>query len=239
MLDRITLWVDVVAAAADVLLLARVLQLRLQRVYLFITLACALSVFFDGVQLWFGLNSHESMRIGLYSRFLYALVYPLAAWDVFEEMTPQIAQLRRTAAGRLITGLFLAALFGFIMSLFITSEDNNNQSIFSNTLAFVLWAGSTTATLGFLWTLQRALKAQNIARPNNTFVWMTFYQLTMLAEIVACFGGMLVATTNATVAGVLDICLLVYGLIITVWCTTKLKRIPSDVSTTTAQAGAA
>jgi hypothetical protein len=237
MLDQITLWVDVVATAADVLLLARVLQLRLQRVYLFITLACALSVFFDFVQLWFGLNSQESARIGLYSRFLYAAVYPLAAWDIFEEIKAQVAHMRRIAAGRLITGLFLAALFGFLMSLFITGDDNQSAFL-STTLATVLWAGSTTATLGFLWSLQRSLKAQQIVRPNNTFVWMTFYQLMMLAEIVACFGGVLVAATNATVAGVLDICLLIYGLIITVWCMARLKRVPSD-ATTTASADAA
>lgn len=236
MLDHITLWVDMVASAADVLLLARVLQLRLQRVYLFITLACALAVFFDGVQLWFGINSQESARVGLYSRFLYAVVYPLAAWDVFEEMKPQVSQMRRIAAGRLITGLFLAALFGFLLSLFITGDDT--QSLVSTTVATVLWAGSTTATLGFLWSLQRALKAQHLIRPNNTFVWMTFYQLTMIAEIVACFGGVLVAATNAIAGGVLDICLLLYGLIITVWCTARLKRIPSD-ATTTASAGAA
>ena len=148
MLDHITLWVDIVATGADVLLLARVFQLRLQRVYLFITLACALAVFFDGVQLWFGLNSQESARIGLYSRFLYALVYPLAAWDVFEEMTPQVAQLRRIAAGRLITGLFLAALFGFLMSLFFTGDDT--QSLLSMTLATVLWAGSNFQTVRVL-----------------------------------------------------------------------------------------
>jgi hypothetical protein len=231
MLDQVILWVDIVATAAEALLLVRVLQLRLQRIYLFITLACALSVFFDGVQLWLGLQSAESQRVFVYSRFLYAALYPLVAWDVFEEMKAQVSQMRRVAIGRLISGLFFAALFGFILTLLISSDQE--QQGLSTALAIILWAGASAATLAFLWTLQRALKAQQIGRPNNTFVWMTFYQLTLLSELVACFGTTLEALLNASkvAQGVLDICLSLYVFVITVWCTAKLKRIPSDVST--------
>jgi uncharacterized membrane protein YeaQ/YmgE (transglycosylase-associated protein family) len=230
MLDKVVLWVDIAGTAVDALLLARVLQLRLQRIYVFITLACAIGVFFDLVQLWLGLNSEESQRVFLYSRFLYALLYPLVAWDVFEEMKGQVSQMRRVAIGRLISGLFFAALFGFIMTLFVSGDQG--QGILSTTLAIILWAGASAATLAFLWTLQRALKKQQIERPNNTFVWMTFYQLTLLAEIVACFGGVLASLLNATLQGILNVCLLLYGVSITVWCVTKLRRVPSDVSTT-------
>ncbi len=230
MLDHIILWVDVAATAADALLLARVLQLRLQRVYLFITLACALSVFFDGVQLWLGINSDESQRVFLYSRFLYAFLYPLVAWDVFEEMKAQVSQMRRVAIARLISGLFFAALFGFIVTLFLGGDQE--QPVLSTMLAVILWAGSSTATLAFLWSLRRALRAQQMPRPNNTFVWMTFYQLTLIAEVIACFAAVLGTFLNVAARDVLDICLLTYGLLITVWCATKLRRVPSDVSTT-------
>lgn len=230
MLDQVILWVDIAATAADALLLARVLQLRLQRVYLFITLACIIGLFFDGVQLWLGINSDEMQRVFMYSRFLYAFLYPLAAWDVFEEMKGQALQMRRIAIGRLISGLLFAALFGFILTLFISSDQEQPGSTMA--LAIILWAGSSTATLAFLWSLQRALKKQQMARPNNTFVWMTFYQLILIAEIVACFGGVLASFLNATAQNVLDICLSTYGLFVTIWCVAKLKRVPSDVSTT-------
>jgi hypothetical protein len=236
MLERIVLWVDIVATAADALLLARVLQLRLQRVYLFIALACLVGLFFDIVQLWWGLNSIESQQIGLYSHFLYAFLYPLVAWDVLEEMKDQISRMRRIAMGRLISGLFLSTLCGFILSLFVTGDEG--QPVVGITLAVVLWAGSSAATLGFLWSLQRAFKTQKIARPNNTFVWMTFYQLVLLAELVACFGSMLGSFLNTIAQGVITICLLVYSLLITVWCVVRLKRVPSDVPTTTANADA-
>jgi hypothetical protein len=235
MLDHVTFWVDIAATAADALLFARVLQLRLQHMYLFITLACGIEVFFDGVQLWLGINSDASQRVFVYSRFLYAFLYPLAAWDAFEEIKGPVLQIRRLAMGRLITGLFFAALFGFIISLLLSGQEG--QSLLSTTLAIILWAGSSTATLAFLWSLQRALKAQQVVRPNNTFVWMTFYQLTMIAEVVSCFGGVLASLSNATVLGILNICIVIYGLAITVWCAAKLKRVPSDVSTA-ASAGA-
>lgn len=229
MLDRVTLWVDVAATAADALLLARVLQLRLQRVYLYITLFCALTVFFDAVQLWFGIHSEESQRIFIYSRFLYVLLYPLAAWDVFEEIKPQVQQIRRLALGRLVTGLFFAALFGLLVSLVVSVDEG--QSPVGATVALVLWAGSSVATLGFLWSLHRALRTQQTPMPNNTFVWLAFLQLILLAELVSCFGGMLAQFGGPTVVGVLDVSLLTYGLAITVWCTAKLKRTPSGVPT--------
>jgi hypothetical protein len=219
----------VAGTAADTFLLLRVLQLRLTRTYLFITLACALAVFFDGVQLWLGINSEGWERVLLYSRFLYALVYPLAAWDVFEEMKGQVLQMRRIAIGRLISGLFFAALFGFILTLFVSSDQG--QPVMSATLAIILWAGSSAATLAFLWSLWRALKVQQIVRTNNTFVWMTFYQLTLIAELVSCFASVLASFLNTTAQGAMDISLALYGILITVWCATKLKRAPSDVST--------
>ncbi|HZS54931.1 MAG TPA: hypothetical protein VFA65_11040 [Bryobacteraceae bacterium] len=230
MLDHVIHWLDIAGTAVDALLVVRVLQLRLYRIYLFITLACVLSVFFDAVQLWLGINSDENQRVFIYSRFLYAFLYPVVAWDAFEEIKDQVSKLRRLAIGRLISGLFFAALFGFIVTLFISADQE--QPALSATLAIILWAGSCTASLAFLWSLQRALKAQQITRPNNTFVWMTFYQLTLIAEIAACFGGVVTSFLNATAQGVLNICLLTYGILITAWCVTKLKRLPSDVSTT-------
>lgn len=232
MLDQVILWVDIAGVAAEVLLLMRVLQLRLQRVYLFIALACGLTAFLDLAQLWWGLNSSESQRIFIYSRFLYAAVYPLVAWDAFEEMKPQAMSMRRMAAARFISALFVTAVFGFILTLFMTADQDQSGGV-STGMAIILWAGSSAATLAFLFTLQRALKAQHITRPHNTFVWMTFYQLMLIGELVACFSDTVAAVMRATplTTGVLEICLLLYSLAITVWCMARLKRIPVDVST--------
>ncbi|HEX4748992.1 MAG TPA: hypothetical protein VH302_05570 [Bryobacteraceae bacterium] len=229
MIDRIDLWVFIAGTAADALLLARVLQLRLPRTYLYITLACIIGLFFDAVQLWFGIRSEETQRIFLYSRFLYAFLYPLAAWDVIEEMKGPVLQLRRVLAGRLVTGLLLTAAFGFILSLFLTSD--NDQPFMSTALALVLWAGASSSTLGFLWSMQRGVKAQQLVRPHNTFVWMTFYQLILLGEVVSCLGGALATLANATVETLVEIVINLFVLGVTIWCIASLKRVSTDVQT--------
>ena len=70
MLDQVTHWIEIASAAVDGLLLLRVLQLKLQRIYVFITLACVLSLFFDGVSIWLGTQSREAGMAFLYSRFV-------------------------------------------------------------------------------------------------------------------------------------------------------------------------
>ena len=228
-LDHVLYWLGIAGTGIDALLLARVLQLRLQRTYLFITLACVLSLFFDGVQLWLAKDDVGNARVFLYSRLLWAFVYPLVAWDVFEEMRPQIAKLRRAATARLVSGLFFAALFGFIMTLVVNSDQEHADT--TGVLSIILWAGSCTASLAFLLSLQRALKAQQLLRPNNTAVWLVFYELTLVAEIVACFGEVVTSVMRETTAlDALNICLMIYGIAITVWCAVRLRRIPGDLA---------
>src|SRR3982751_582503 len=100
MLHQASHWTEIAGIAVSALLLCRVLALRLHRVYLFITLVCLLDLLFGGIELWLGDRSQASSRIFLYSRFVYAFVYPMVAWDVFEEMKAQVGKLRRLAIGR-------------------------------------------------------------------------------------------------------------------------------------------
>src|SRR5690348_9407538 len=181
MLEQATHWLEIAGTALDGLLLLRVLQLRLHRVYAFLTLACGLAVFFDTVGLWLGTQSEENMRVFLYSRFLYILIYPLVAWDVFEQMADQIGGLRRMAMGRLISGLVLTGILGLLIAS--SGEDASDSSIVG-TLAIILWAGASAATLAFLFTVQKILKAQSVELPHNTFVWMRYFELSFLAEVV-------------------------------------------------------
>ena len=207
-------------------------MLRLHRIYLFITLACLLALFFDLVALWLGTSSAEGQRVFLYNRFLYAILFPLAAWDSFEEVKTQIAKLRRLAAARLVSGLFFAAIFGLIMSAFFETKDANGGSALVTTLGLILWAGSSTASLAFLWTLHRQIRAQNIARPNNTFVWMTYYELSLIGEVLSCLSLLVLASAAAYVssqtADTLNIAFNSYGILVTAWCILKLRAVASD-----------
>lgn len=228
MLDQVNHWIDIAAAAVDGLLLCRVLLLKLHRMYLFITLACLLDLFFDVVLLWLGTGSQESSRVFLYSRFLYAFVFPAIAWDVFEEIKPQISKLRKLAIMRLISGLLLAAIFGFVISAFAGSDVNDSEPALPATLALVLWAASSTASLAFLWTLHKGARAQKISLPNNTFVWLIFYELSFVAEVLVCLFSIAAPLLNSMGASLFELTLAIYGIVITAWCIVRLRALPPD-----------
>ena len=231
MLIQVNHWMEILGTGVDVLLLGRVLMLRLPKVYLFITLVCVLTVFFDGVGLWLGTGSAENFKVFLYSRFLWAVMYPLASWDVFEEVKTQIAKLRRAAIGRLISGLFFAAVFSLIFFAFVDTGDGSNEPNLAGTLGIILWAGSSTASLAFLWTIHRAMRAQNVVIPNNTSVWLIFYELSLVAEVLSCV-MLLLPLKEGNLSRGIELVFLLYSIAVTVWCMLRLR--PSSANTESA-----
>jgi hypothetical protein len=229
MLHQTSHWIEIAGFAISALLLCRVLLLRLYRVYLFITLACTLDVLFNGVSLWLGGPSPAYDRLFIYSRFIYALVYPMAAWDVFEEIKAQVDKLRRLAIGRLISGLFFAVIFGLIMAAFIDTDNANGGSVVAFTLALVFWAGSTTASLAFLFTIHRVLRTQPMAKPSNTSVWMYYFGLSFLAEVIFCFLLIGMQGASETANDVLTIAFDSFSIALTSWCILRLRPAMSDL----------
>ncbi len=228
MLHQATYWTEITGFAVNAVLLCRVLALRLYRVYLFITLACILGLLFDGAVFWLGEKSQASTRIFIYSRFVYAFVFPMVAWDVFEEMKAQVAKLRRLAIARLISGLFFAVVFGLIMAAF--ADDSSGEPVLVGILALVLWVGTSTASFAFLYTMYRTLRTQPIVRPNNTNVWMYYYGLSFLAEVLFCFSWFVTDSIKSeTLGDVLAMVFTIFDIALTGWCIFKLRAIPSDL----------
>jgi len=222
MLTQIIHWMQVAGTAFDVALLARVLLLRLHRTYLFITLACVVAVLFDGADLWLGFGSDASARLFFYSRFLCVIVFPLAVWDVFEEIKTRVAQIRRFAIARLISGMLFTVLLAFVTSAFYEVDT-------VVTMGLVLWAGAATASLAFLITMHRVIRAQALELPRNTSVWMRFYEFSLAGELLGCFAFVLLQLVKSeTVRGSVELALTLYGMAITAWCVWKLRRIPSE-----------
>jgi hypothetical protein len=228
MLTQVNHGIEVAAIAVDALLLLRILQLRLYRTYLFITLACVVGLFFDSVGLWLGTDSRESVRVFLYSRFLYAFIFPAASYDVWEEVKTHIARIRKLALFRLVASLTLTAILGLIIAGLSGNEENGNET-FVGTFAIILWAAASTASLAFLWSLHRLTRAQKMVLPNNTAVWLLYYQLLLAGEVVACFLIIIGAQFNSFVTTAFDISLNLYGVLITLWCIWKLRALASDV----------
>jgi hypothetical protein len=228
MLSQVNHWVEFVATGADALLLLRVLTLRLHKTYLFLTLLCVIAVFFDGVDLWLG-DSAEGTRFFVYSRFLVAFVFPVAAWDVFEELSTQLANVRRAAISRIATSLVLVCVCGLIFSGLGDASDENSAWQFTTTFAVILWAGSASGSLTFLWVMRRTLRTQSVAPPNNTSVWLIFFSLSMASEIFTCFFLFLGDILNTNLREVVQLAVLIFGISITAWCVLKLRPSPSDV----------
>jgi hypothetical protein len=237
MLEQSTHWLEIAGTVLDGLLLLRVLQLRLNRVYVFVTLACGLTLFFDIVGLWFGITSEENQRVFLYSRFLYTFIYPLVAWDVFEQMADQIGKLRKMAMGRLISGLVLTSIVGLLIAGSSDSGDSSSSGGALEMVAFILWAGTSTTSLAFLLTVQRILNIQKLELPRNTFVWMRYFQLSLLAEVVNCFSSLVFSLVKSTAAfSVVNVIFICYEIAITTWCLVRLRIIQSDVPSAPQQA---
>ncbi|HEY7212449.1 MAG TPA: hypothetical protein VH477_19390 [Bryobacteraceae bacterium] len=230
MFAQLNHWIFIAVTAVDAILLLRVLQLKLHRTYLFITLACALTVFFDGVALWLGPESNENLQVFLYSRFLYVFILPAAAYDVWEEVKTQIAQIRKLAALRLVASLTLASIFGLIIAA-VAGREEGGDALF-DTFAIILWAAASTASLAFLWSMHRVLAAQKITTSGNTAVWLVYFQLLLAAEVLTCFLLIAGRAFSTVVIDSLEFSLNLYQISITIWCTWKLRGIASGVPST-------
>jgi hypothetical protein len=228
MLSQVNHWIEIVGTAVDALLLLRILQLRLHRVYFFITLSVLLTLFFDGVMLYFHSESREFARIFFFSRFLWAFVLPAAAYDVWEEVKEHLARIRRFAAFRLLSSLVIAAIIGLIISS-AAGDDDESGSLLA-TFAILLWASASTASLAFLWSVNRMARAQKIEFPSNTSVWLLFFQLSLAAEVLTCLLIIVNQQFSQFVTAVVDVSLGLYSILITLWCIWKLRALPAEPS---------
>jgi hypothetical protein len=238
MLSQVNLWAERVGMVFDLVLLLRIMMLRLQRVYLFITLFALLSLFYDGVGLVLGMESEEFSRVVILSRFLYAIVFPLAIWDLFEEAKPLVEKVRRLAMTRMISSLIFISLWGLLIAAF--TGDDGDQTHYLMRLAFVIWTGSVAAALAFLWVMRRGVKANQWQLPRNTAVWFRYFQWMLVVEAASCILDLLLPSIKAmggqtatlaepiaqTSEPVLQVCVMV----LTTWCVLKLRAVPSDTS---------
>src|SRR5207302_10754347 len=119
--------------------------------------------------------------------------------------------------GRLLSGLVLTSILGLLIAS--AGDDSPGNGAVVGTVAIILWAGASTASLAFLFTLQRILKVQRLELPNNTFVWMRYFELSFLAEVISCFSSLVFSfVKNTEAVGAVNIVFMCYEIAITVWC---------------------
>ena len=234
MLSQVNIWVERIGMVFDLVLMLRILLLKLHRTYLFITLFTLLGLFYDGVGLALGTQSEDFSRVVIVSKFLYAIVFPLAIWDLFEEAKPIVEKLRRLAMTRMISSLIFISLWGLLIAAFTGGEDSS-QSQYLMRVAFVIWTGSIAAALAFLWVMRRGIQANKWQLPHNTNVWFRYFQLILVIEAASCLLDLIVPSVKAMgshlaepIAEGSEPVLQVCAMVITGWCVFKLRSTPSS-----------
>ncbi len=238
MLNQVIHWIQMTGTVVDGLLLLRILLLKLQRTYVFLTLFCGIEFLFDIAAWVLGWDSRATEHIFFYSRFLYAVLFPLMAWDVFEEMPKQILKLRRAFGVRLVTGIFVSAIFGLLVYATFDDQDVNSTSAITEMAGMVVWTGSSSASLAFVWSLYRLLRKQKIATPHNTAIWMKFYLLSLLSSILYLAFLFFTASLSETQRNAVALVFLFFDLGLTGWCIVRLRALPSEDRPATEIAGA-
>ena len=233
MLTQAIHWFQIGSTVVETLLLFRILTLKLHRTYAFITLYWAVNVIFDiatSVFGWqFGWEGPESRQLSVYQVPLFAVLFPLAAWDAFEEVRPQILKLRRLHATRLMSGLFITAILACICSFGLQDQDSQGISTFAS-IGLFLWLGSASASLLFVWNLLRTVKSQGVIVPRNTSVWSIYFIIAFGLAITNVAVAIAGQTLGAVAVDVLDAILLPFDIGLAIWCFFKLKAVPSDVT---------
>lgn len=236
-LSQLNHWIEYAAGAVDLILLLRVLSLRLQRTYMFLTLACTLAVIFDAANMLYG---DKAPLVQIYSELFLACVFPLAAWDIFEEIASAVGTLRRLAMLRTLASFIIITFFGMIwLSSLPTNEDPSGLA-FPLALTLIVSTASAAGCLGFLWIMHRGMQLHKTPTRNNTHVWMLFFGLLMAGQLASWFVMMteefLSPAARESVSPIANMVLNFYGIVITIWCAFKLKGLPKDVSTSVSEA---
>jgi hypothetical protein len=235
MLSNVNFWAERAGMALDLFLMVRIVALKLHRTYMFIALFALLSLFYDAVGLVLGTRSEEFTRVVILSRFLYALVYPLVLWDLFEEAKPPLEKLRKPAMTRMISSVIFISLWGLLITAF--TGDTGEQGGYPMRLAIVIWTGSVAAALAFLWVMRRGIKANQLQLPHNTAVWFRYFSWLLAMEAVFCVLELVLPYLKAMasnlvepIAQVSEPVLQLSEIALTTWCIFKLRAVSPDVT---------
>lgn len=209
---------------AEGLLLIRILSLRLQRLYVWLTLYWAVNLIFDSAAWALGYESKQTGVLVLYSLFLLGLLFPLAAWDTFEEMKPVISKLRVLQGSQMVTGLCATLLIVTIFYAITTPDDQSAADLGILTLSPIVWFVSALSAVFFLASLRFLAKKQSLQLPHNTALWVGVFLVLLACELIQ-FLGVLAPKEPAqfieAATGIISI-----GA--TLWALVRLRGIPTN-----------
>lgn len=217
-------WVEIGSDVVDILLLLRFLLLRFFPTYAFVVLYSVITVLFDCVSMVISPDTELGTRVFLYSRIIVAIVFPLAAWDVFELAPPKLLKLRQLQAVRMVGSLLAMMIFAVVIVLLTSTSDNGPAVDLFGQVGLLLWPTSAVASLMFLWALRRLSRVQQVELSGNTRVLAIFFVLAFLAELVSFVLTMIAAQFKLEL-GVAEIALNCAFMILCLWCMARLKSL--------------
>jgi hypothetical protein len=235
MLEHLIQWMNAAETVLEILLVIRILFLRLYRPYVFITLFCVLSAFFDSVTWWLGWMTPAAERVSTVQSFFFAVLIPLAAWEAFEEISAIAAKWRKMELGRLISGVLLTQVFTLLVFANVDIDDAHGNSQAMAFAGLLCWAGCSSAALAFLWFTRRSLRVQKIELAPNTFVWVTFFIATNLLTMIYCVFQLVAPGVDRTVSEIGVLLLQCIDFAILAWCIWKLRRSGNFVAAVSAK----
>ena len=199
---------------------------------MFLTLACALAVIFDVANL---LYADKAPLVQIYSELFLSCIFPLAAWDIFEEIGTAVGALRRLAMLRTLASFIIITFFGMIWLSSLSANDDPSGLAFPLALTLIVSTASAAGCLGFVWIMHRGMQIHKTPVPSNTSVWMIFFGLLMVGQLASWFVLMaeefFSQAVRDSVSPIVNIVLNFYGIVITLWCAIKLRGLPKDLST--------
>jgi uncharacterized membrane protein len=192
-----------------------------------------LAVIFDIANLVY---AQGAPRVQIYSQLFLALIFPLAVWDIFEEIANAVATIRRMAMLRTLASLIIISFIGLLWLSTLSESDDPTGLLFPLALTLIVSTGSAMGCLGFLWIMRRGLALQKTPLPKNTAVWMIFYTLLMIGQLAAWLVLMtdetLSAAARTTFSPIANLVLNIFGIGITLWCAAKLRNSAKDLPST-------
>lgn len=217
----------------DLALMLRIVALKLHRTYIFIALFALLNLFYDGIGLVLNTQSEDFSRVVFLSRFVFAVVYPLVLWDLFEEASPAIDKLRKFAVSRMINSMIFICLWGLLIAAF-TSNDGDRMSYVMQ-LSVIVWTGSVAAALAFLWVMRKGVRLNSLPLPHNTTIWSRYFTVVLIIEACSCVLLLVLSSLSGEqnklsepIAQISDSVFGICEIALTVWCVMKLRPANSD-----------
>jgi hypothetical protein len=157
-------------------------------------------------------------------------MYPLAAWDVFEEAKSLVSKIRRVHLPRLVTGIFLTLLLGFATSFGIEDQNYKGTSSITDFVGLFVWLGAASTSLLFTWNVFRTARHSDTPIPKNTRIWAVFFLITFARAIIDCAFDVADGLIPHAAFQIIAVVLTSFDLCLVAWCTVKIKPLPPDAT---------